>query len=98
MKSNQPLKEENLNVFTKSINSKLEEGYILEERNDMLPFAVLSKKPRRIDHKLNFKLSCCTLGIWSIVWFYLNHISKAKKIVVGLDEDGNLFQENCYMG
>jgi len=98
MKSNQPLNQEDLTIFTKSINSKLEEGFILEERNDALPFAVLSKKPKRVNHKLNFKLSCITLGIWSIVWLYLNHISKAKKIVVGLDEDGNVFQENCYMG
>ncbi|VXB68851.1 conserved hypothetical protein [Flavobacterium sp. 9R] len=98
MKNNQPLNQEDLTIFTKSINSKLEEGFILEERNDALPFAVLSKKPQRVNHKLNFKLSCITLGIWSIVWLYLSHISKAKKIVVGLDEEGNVFQENCYMG
>ncbi|OAZ04297.1 hypothetical protein [Flavobacterium succinicans] len=98
MKYNQSLNQEDLTIFTKSINSKLEEGFILEERNDALPFAVLSKKPKRVNHKLNFKLSCVTLGAWSIVWLYLSHISKAKKIVVGLDEDGNVFQENCYMG
>jgi hypothetical protein len=84
--------------FTDSINSKLEEGFVIEEKNDTLPFAVLSKKQGRINHKLNFKLSCITLGMWSLVWLYMSHVSKAKKIVVGLDEDGNVFQENCYMG
>lgn len=84
--------------FTDSINSKLEQGFIIEEKNDILPFAVLSKKPKRVNHKLNFRLSCLTLGVWSFVWLYLSHISKAKKIVVGMDEDGNIFQENCYMG
>jgi hypothetical protein len=87
-----------LTKFTESINSKVEEGFILEERNDALPFAVLSKKPRRVNHQLNFKLSCITLGAWSLVWLYQSYISKARKIVVGLDEDGNVFQENCYMG
>ncbi|MEM0578155.1 hypothetical protein [Flavobacterium polysaccharolyticum] len=98
MKSNQPLNQEDLTIFTESINSKLEEGFVLEERNDALPFAVLSKEPKKVNHNLNFKLSCITLGVWSIVWLYLSHISKAKKIVVGIDEDGNVFQENCYMG
>ncbi|WP_300976671.1 hypothetical protein [Flavobacterium sp.] len=98
MKNNQTINHEDFTIFTESINSKLEEGFIIEERNDALPFAVLSKKPKRVNHKLNFKLSCVTLGAWSIVWLYLSHISKAKKIVVGLDEDGNVFQENCYMG
>ncbi|MGL2986466.1 hypothetical protein ACSVH5_02620 [Flavobacterium sp. RSSA_27] len=84
--------------FTDSINSKLEEGFVIEEKNDTLPFAVLSKKRKRINHKLNFKLACITLGVWSIVWLYQSYVSKAKKIVVGLDEDGNVFQENCYMG
>nr|WP_315155010.1 hypothetical protein [uncultured Flavobacterium sp.] len=98
MKNNQAIHQEDLTIFTESINSKLEEGFIIEERNDALPFAVLSKRKKRVDHKLNFRLSCVTLGVWSIVWLYLSHISKAKKIVVGLDEDGNVFQENCYMG
>lgn len=87
-----------LTKFTESINSKVEEGFIIEEKNDSLPFAVLTKKRKRVNHKLNFKLSCVTLGMWSFVWLYLSHISKEKKIVVGLDEDGNVFQENCFMG
>ncbi|MGL5112317.1 MAG: hypothetical protein ACRC6O_06735 [Flavobacterium sp.] len=98
MKKTLLLNQEELTVFTASINSKLEEGFVVEERNDTLPFAVLSKKRTRVNHRLNFKLSCMTLGAWSLVWWYLSHISKAKKIVVGVDEDGNVFQENCYMG
>ena len=98
MDNNQTMNLEDLTIFTESINSKLEEGFIIEERNDALPFAVLSKKQKRVDHKLNFRLSCATLGMWSIVWLYLSHISKARKIVVGLDEDGYIFQENCYVG
>lgn len=84
--------------FTDSINAKLEEGFEIEEKNDALPFAVLLKKQKKVNHNLYFKLSCLTLGLWSIVWLYNSYISKAKKIVVGLDEDGNIFQENCFMG
>jgi hypothetical protein len=57
------------------------------------------KEEKKVDHKLNFLIFCATLGIWSVVWIYITQVSsKAKQILVAIDEDGNAFEENCYMG
>lgn len=97
MKSKVKNCSKDLAVFNESINTKIQAGFVLEERNDELPFAVMSKRKRFVNHKLNFSLACITLGIWSVVWVYINHISKARKIVLGIDEDGQLFEENCLL-
>lgn len=97
MKSKMKSSPKELAVFNDSINSKIQAGFVLEERNDELPFAVMSKRKRFVNHKLNFSLACVTLGIWSFVWVYINHISKARKIVLGIDEDGHFFEENCLL-
>ena len=95
MKTNLILQEEN---FKKSIATKIKNGFTLVEKNDKLPFAILTKEEKRVDHGVNFLIFCITLGVWSVAWIYLSYISRAKKILVALDEDGNVFQENCYIG
>jgi hypothetical protein len=98
MKRSQLKNDENFRNFSNSIANKIREGFTLEERNDKLPFAILSKEGKRVNHPLNFFIFCITLGLWSVAWIYLSYVSRAKKILVALDEDGNVFQENCYMG
>ena len=90
--------EDNFQKYSNSIADKISNGFIVEERNDTLPFAVLSKDGKAVDHSLNFIICCLTLGLWSIPWIYKTYVSsKEKKILIAIDEDGNTFEENCYI-
>lgn len=96
---NHLIKQDKLNQFTEIISNKIKDGFIVVERNDKLPFTVLYKEGKKINHPLNFLAFCVTLGMWSLPWLYLSqYVSKDKKILVAIDEDGNVFQENCYLG
>jgi hypothetical protein len=92
-----PLSEEqSLQVFSNMISNKVQKGFTLEERNDKLLFAVLSKGGRVVNHGLNFSIFCLTLGLWSFAWLYLTlEASKQKKVLVAIDEDGCPFEERC---
>ena len=97
MKSPQFTQEESLQVFSNIISNKIHNGFILEERNDEMLFAVLSKGERVVDHSFNFLICCLTFGLWSIAWLYLTvESSKNKKILVAIDEDGVPFEDKCY--
>ncbi|MFV5689292.1 hypothetical protein ACM55M_11785 [Flavobacterium sp. ZT3R25] len=97
MQSNQYINEESLQKFSTIIANKISNGFVITERNDALPFAVLSKDAKAVDHGFNFLLCCVTLGLWSIAWIYLTYVSsREKKILVAIDEDGNTFEEKCY--
>lgn len=47
MKKTKSTTEENLLRFTKALKDKINKGFEIEERNDKLPFAVLSKKSEK---------------------------------------------------
>jgi hypothetical protein len=97
MKMLQLKNEENLQKFTNILNNKINNGFVIVEKNDKLPFAVLYKKGVKVNHNINFLISCFTFGLWSIPWMYTSFVSsKEKKIVVGMDEDGNTFEDKCY--
>lgn len=99
MNSNKSTNDDNLIKFSSIIADKTNNGFVVLERNDKLPFAVLLKKKKKVDHALNFCIFCVTLGLWSIAWIYITQVSsKAKKILIAIDEDGNPFEEKCYMG
>ncbi len=96
MKNGQLSQEQSLQVFSSMISSKVNSGFILEERNDELLFAVLSKGGKVVNHSLNFTIFCLTLGLWSFAWLYLTiEATKQKKILVAIDEDGFPFEEKC---
>jgi hypothetical protein len=89
--------DENRIKFSKIITEKISKGFVIEERNDKLPFAVLSKKGIKVNHNINFVFSCATLGLWSIPWMYKSFISsREKRILVAIDEDGNAFEDKCF--
>lgn len=99
MKSNNSVIDDNLVKFSSILANKTNKGFVILERNDKLPYAILMKNEKKVDHISNFFMFCATLGLWSIVWIYIAQVSsKAKKILVALDEDGNPFEEKCYMG
>lgn len=88
-----------LEKFSNILEDKRNDGFVVVERNDKLPYAVLVKKKTKVDHVSNFVICCATLGLWSIAWIYIAQVSsRARKILVAIDEDGNPFEENCYMG
>ncbi len=98
MKS-QFINQEKLNQFTNTIANKVQNGFVIVERNDKMPFTVLVKEGKKVNHAFNFLICCATLGMWSLPWLYLSQVSaKSKKILVAIDEDGYIFEENCYMG
>ena len=54
MKSPKNINEENLLKFSKAIANKVHNGFKIIERNDKLPFAVLLKEGKEVDHNLKF--------------------------------------------
>lgn len=99
MKSKTSTSDENMIKFSSILYDKTSNGFVVLERNDKLPYAVLLKKRQNVDHVFNFCIFCVTLGLWSVAWIYITQVSsKAKKILIAIDEDGNAFEENCYMG
>lgn len=79
------------------LDQKIKKGFVVEEVNEKLPFMVLSKKPTKVNHRLNFWISCATFGLWSIPWMYKYFdAKKERKILIAIDEDGNTFEEKCY--
>ncbi|KVV15558.1 hypothetical protein ACRASX_16040 [Flavobacterium sp. TMP13] len=98
MQSHQFTQEHDLQLFSNLISNKINKGFILEERNDELLFAVLSKGGRVIDHSFNFIIFIFTLGLWSVAWLYLTlEYSKPKKILVAIDEEGIPFEDKCFV-
>ena len=96
MKSYQLTNEKDFAKFQQILSNKIQNGFIVIEKNDKLPYVVLSKEKKQIDSSLQLTLVFATLGLWSIVWFYLIiSLSRKKQILVALDEDGNVFEEKC---
>jgi len=96
---NQLIKQQKLNQFTNTIANKIQNGFVVTERNDKMPFTILVKQGKQVDHSFNFLVCCATLGMWLLPWLYLTQVSsRAKTILVAIDEEGNIFEENCYMG
>ena len=93
------INQDKLNLFTKIISNKIQNGFVVVERNDKLPFTILYKEGKKINHSLNFLVCCATLGMWSLPWLYLTQVtSKAKKVSIAIDEEGTIFAQKCYLG
>ncbi|MBF4515083.1 hypothetical protein IRZ71_01955 [Flavobacterium sp. ANB] len=96
MESYQFIDDKNQDQFHKLLSSKIRNGFVIVEHNEKLPYVVLSKEKKQINHSLHFVLTVITLGFWSLIWIYLIvTLSRKKDILVALDEDGNLFEEKC---
>ena len=97
MKNNTLILTEKSKILSQVLAQKVKKGFVVEEVNNKLPFVVLSKKPTKVNHRLNFWMSCITFGLWSIPWVYqCIEAKKDKKIIIAVDEDGNTFEEKCY--
>lgn len=96
METYQFVNKENQDQFHKILSAKTRNGFIITEQNEKLPYVVLSKEKKAINHSLHLFLTCITLGLWSIVWIYLSiTLSRKKNILVAVDEDGNVFEDKC---
>ncbi len=97
MENNTLILNENSKLLSNVLAQKVRKGFVVEEVNNKLPFVVLSKKPKKVNHNLNFWISCATFGLWSIPWMCQAFNSKRKKkIIIAIDEDGEIFEEECY--
>lgn len=84
--------------FYFTLKNKIADGFVILEQNDKLPYIVLRREKQQVDHLFNFVLCCITLGLWSFVWLYYTRVSaKPREIIIAIDEDGNIFEENCHM-
>lgn len=82
--------------FHEMISAKTRNGFVIVEHNEKLPYVVLSKEKKAVNHTFHLFLTCLTFGLWSIVWIYLIiTLSQKKSILVAVDEDGNLFEDKC---
>lgn len=95
MKSYQFTTEKDFAKFQQALSNKIRNGFIVVEKNDKLPYVVLSKEKKQIDSSFHLALVLATLGLWSVVWIYLLISLRKKQILVALDEDGNVFEEKC---
>jgi hypothetical protein len=90
--------QKKINQFTNSISDKIKNGFVVVEKNDKYPFIVLVKEGAKVNHRFNFFVTCVTLGIWLLPWLYLSQVSsKTKQILIAIDEEGNVFEQNCYI-
>lgn len=97
MKSHQITNKEHLQKYASTLANKIRKGFVIVEKNDKVPFAVLTKKAVDVDHGLNFFIFCATFGLWTLPWIYISQVAaKEKNILVAIDEDGNIFEEKCY--
>ena len=87
--------EKDFAKFQQTLSNKISNGFIVIEKNDKLPYVVLSKEKKQINSSLQLVLVFATIGLWSIVWLYLLISLRKKQILVALDEDGNVFEEKC---
>ncbi len=96
MESYQFITEKNVDRFYEIIAAKTRNGFVITEQNEKLPYVVLSKEKKTLNHPFHLFLSIITLGLWLIVWIYLIiKFSSKKDILVAVDEDGNLFEDKC---
>lgn len=98
MKKETLLSTSTLDDFSAKLSNKMKAGFTIIEYNDKLPYVVLEKEQKNINHALHFQLCCITIGIWPIVWIYLTLTHNRKKeILIAIDEDGNVFEEKCWL-
>lgn len=98
MNSPQISKQKNLQKYSNIVAHKIHNGFKIVETNDSLPYSVLFREGKEVNNNLNFLLFCATFGLWTVPWIYISQVaSKPKKILVGIDEDGEPFEEKCYM-
>ena len=96
MESYQFINEKILDRFYEIIAAKTRNGFVITEQNEKLPYVVLSKEKKAINHAFHLFLSCITFGFWLFVWVYLIlTFSFKKEILLAVDEVGNLFEDKC---
>jgi hypothetical protein len=96
METYQLVNQKNLDQFHKTLSTKIRNGFVIIEHNEKLPYAVLSREKKEINHSFHLFLTIITFGFWSVIWICLIiTLSQKKDILVALDEDGNLFEEKC---
>ncbi len=92
------LKDERIKTLKKAIDIKVERGFMVEEVNPDIPFVVVSKGKQKVNHKKNFLISFFTIGLWSFAWIYqCFKYAKEQKFLITIDQDGNLFEEKCFI-
>lgn len=97
MNNNYVITEKSLQDFYSRISSRIRSGFIVKEKNDKLPFAILTREPKIVNHSFNLVLCCLTFGLWSIIWIYQTlSYGREKRILISIDEDGKAFEERCY--
>jgi hypothetical protein len=96
---NSIINQEKTKQFSNTIANKIKNGFVIIEKNNKIPFTVLEKEGVKVNHTFNFVASCATFGIWLLPWLYLSQVaSKTKTILIAIDEDGDVFEQNCYVG
>jgi hypothetical protein len=96
MQTYQFTNKESLDQFYEMISAKKRNGFVVIEHNEKVPYVVLSKEKKAVDHSLHLLLTLITIGLWSFVWIYFIITFPFKtNILVAVDEDGNLFEDKC---
>lgn len=85
-----------LQKYKNCISKKIKDGFVIKENNEKLPYVVLNKTAKVVNHNRNLLFFFLSFGLWSIPWLYITFVSSLEKnIIIALDEDGELYIENC---
>jgi hypothetical protein len=66
-------------------------GYRIESQSDDQAVLV---KGKGVNHTLHLILSLITCGVWALVWLIMYFVAKPKRVILTLDEFGNVLRQD----
>ncbi|MGW1532136.1 DUF4234 domain-containing protein [Streptomyces aureus] len=73
-----------------AITSEVAAGFRVESQTDAQAVLV---KGTGVNHMLQLVLSLVTCGAWAIVWAIMYFVAKPKRLILTLDEFGNVLRQ-----
>jgi hypothetical protein len=77
--------------LAQAITREVAGGFRVESQTDAQAILV---KGNGVNHVLHLILTLITLGFWSVVWLVLYFVQKPKRLVLSLDEFGNVLRQD----
>jgi hypothetical protein len=81
----------NLRNLANAIAGEVAGGYRVESQTDAQAVLV---KGKGTNHVLHLILSVITCGVWLPVWLIMYFVAKPKRLILSLDQFGNVLRQN----
>lgn len=83
--------EQRKSQLARSVANNVRKGWRIESQTD---YQAVMVKGNRTNHVLHLILSILTLGVWLIVWALVALMGGEKRMVVEVDEYGQVLQQH----